>query len=290
MTLASRRTFAAVLAIALVVIYALTWSRRGENRQQQLQPPPHDPIPIATAPTPTPPAITPSNPISKTPLTPPPATDDPEAELVNKIALQKEALAALEAETYAKDPHLQVYEKFRDDPERWFGTNFAGGEKPLWEYQRPADPVEAKKRQKACQDLGILFGMSNFKELADVPQYTHLLTVSSEVLGRLQTSPKITYTGDRLIGWKEPIQENRTGEQVLADFAKRYELVTQKINELVQENQIPEDVVAYIKGRSIAASLMAAADIYTQTRTPPELTKMRGDLKRLELQLRNLQH
>jgi hypothetical protein len=89
------------------------------------------------------------------------------------------------------------------------------------------------------------------------------------------------WQNDRLIGYRQtspPVPAN-SFEEIMKEAGKRYDLALAEEEQIQRENNIPPAALAGVKYGCLYRMLDGAAQMYLDCRTPPEIQKLREDLR-----------
>jgi hypothetical protein len=213
--------------------------------------------------------------------------------LLDEIRDMKRKLAGLEADAFQKDPLLLTCDQFIEKAHAWVMEKHHGEMDAQARFFYSTNQVEAGQLRKLENDLSRLMNLMLLKELGDNTNFAPLIKSmfdNAEMLRQLNTNsvprPGQQYYPywqcDRLIGYRRTNAAGPTNSfaEIQTEIGKRYPLLTAKVAQIQQEQNIPPEAVAGIKYGYLYRMLDGAAEMYLDCRTPPEVRELREALRR----------
>jgi len=220
-------------------------------------------------------------------------------QLLGEIRDMKQKLADLEADAWRKDPTLLTCDQFIEKAHDWvMAKHQAEMDAEARYFLAVTNQPEAGKRRKLENDLSQIMDVILLKELGDNTNFAPVIKCTfdyREILRRVETDSVNTNSAahperyyfpywehDRLIGYRQtgPLVMTNSFAEVMKEIGKRYDLALARVAQIQRTNNIPPAALAGVKYGSLYRMLDGAAQTYLDCRTPPELQKLREDLRR----------
>ena len=220
-------------------------------------------------------------------------------QLLGEIRDMKQKLADSQAEAWQKDPMLLTCDLFIEKTHDWVMENHRAettGEAGY--FFASTNQPQAGQRRKLENDLSKIMNLILLKELSDNTNFAPLIKSTFDNLEMLRltntnsanansaTHPERGYfpywQQDRLIGYRQtrpPVLTNSFAE-IMKEVGKRYDVALAREAQIQRENNIPPAALAGVKYSYLYRMLDGAAEMYLDCRTPPEIQKLREDLRR----------
>lgn len=219
---------------------------------------------------------------------------NPEITIVSaNIAILEHSLSELAAQVYTKDPLLRLCEDYRETPNRWFATR-KNDLKALSDYLNVPDPSLARRRQKSYYEMQNLLAPLLIREIASDPGFAALLRAAMD-LPAVSGSDFNFDQLDHLIHLQSSGVKSRTGatnrlsfERAMAEIDKRYKIVEREVAKKQEQEAIPAVVFSAIKCDTANRLLSGLSTFYIDAKTPPELTTLRNEYRRLSSSLESV--
>jgi hypothetical protein len=152
------------------------------------------------------------------------------------------------------------------------------------------DQATVESRRRMESDLTRMMDFVLFKELGDntnfAPLQKSLYGILEEVFKQNTNNtarPDLFryWWFDRFIGYPDTNRPVADGSftNLQVQVGKRYEFILAGIAKFQQQKNIPTEVVAGLKYGHLYRTLDGMCEAYLETRTPPELQKLREDLR-----------
>ena len=214
-------------------------------------------------------------------------------QLLGEIRDMKQKLTDLEAEAWRKDPMLLTCDQFIEKAHDWvMAKHQAEMNAEAGYFLAVTNQPEAGERRKLESDLSQIMNLILLKELADNTNFAPLIksTFDNLEMVRLMDTNSAAHPErgyfpywqqDRLIGYRQtssPVLTNSFAE-VMKEIGKRYDLALARVAQIQRTNNIPPAALAGVKYGYLYRTLDGAAEMYLDCRTPPELQKLREDLR-----------
>jgi hypothetical protein len=219
----------------------------------------------------------------------------------------KQKLADSEAEAWRKDPMLLLCDQFIEKTHDWvMEKHQAENVAEAGYFFAVTNQPEAGERRKLENDLSRIMDVILLKELGDNTNFAPLIKSTFdnlEMLRLMDTNSVDTNSAahpergyfpywqqDRLIGYRQtspPVLTNSFAE-IMKEVGKRYDLALAREAQIQRTNNIPPAALAGLKYGYLYRTLDGAAEMYLDCRTPPELQKLREDLRRKLVDLARL--
>ena len=220
-------------------------------------------------------------------------------QLLGEIRDMKQKLTALEADAWRKDPMLLTCDQFIEKAHDWvMAKHQAEMNAEAGYFFAVTNQPEAGERRKLESDLSQIMNLILLKELGDNTNFAPLikstfnnlemirLMDTNSVNANSATHPERSYfpywQQDRLIGYRQtsPLMLTNSFAEIMKEVGKRYDLALARVAQIQRTNNIPPAALAGLKYGYLYRMLDGAAQTYLDCRTPPELQKLREDLRR----------
>jgi hypothetical protein len=219
-------------------------------------------------------------------------------QLLGEIRDMKQKLADSQAEAWRKDPMLLTCDQFIEKTHDWVMEKHQAENNAQARYFfASTNQLQAGQRRKLENDLSKIMDLILLKELGDNTNFAPLIksTFDNLEMFRLMntnsadassaTHPERGYfpywQQDRLIGYRQtrpPVLTNSFAE-IMKEVGKRYDLALAREAQIQRENNIPSAALAGVKYGYLYRMLDGAAEMYLDCHTPPEIQKLREDLR-----------
>ena len=217
---------------------------------------------------------------------------------LGEIRDMKQKLAGLEAEAWRKDPMLLACDQFIEKAHDWvMAKHQAEMNAEAGYFLAVTNQPEAGERRKLENNLSQMMNLILLKELGDNTNFAPLIksTFDNLEMVRLMATNSVNTNSaahpergyfpywqcDRLIGYRQtspPVLTNSFAE-IMKEVGKRYDLALARVAQIQRTNNIPPAALAGVKYGSLYRMLDGAAQTYLDCRTPPEVQKLREDLR-----------
>jgi hypothetical protein len=224
--------------------------------------------------------------------------------LLGEIRDMKQKLTGLEAEAWRKDPMLLTCDQFIGKTHDWvMAKHQAEMDAAARFFLAVTNRPEAGERRTLENDLSLIMNVILLKEQGDNTNFAPLIKSTFDNLEMIRlmdtnsvntnsaTHPERGYFPywqcDRLIGYRptSPLVLTNSFAEVMKEFGKRYDLALAREAQIQRTNNIPPAALAAFKYGSLYRMLDGAAQTYLDCRTPPEIQKLREDLRRKLVEL-----
>jgi hypothetical protein len=219
-------------------------------------------------------------------------------QLLGEISDMKQKLAALEADAWRKDPMLLTCDQFIEKTHDWvMEKHKTEMDAEAGYFLAVTNQPEAGERRKLENDLSQMMNLILLKELGGNTNFAPLIksTFDNLEMLRLMATNSVNtnsaahpergyfpyWEHDRLIGYRQtspPVPANSFAE-IMKEAGKRYDLALARVAQIQREQNIPPAALAGLKYGCLYRMLDGAAQMYLDCRTPPELGKLREDLR-----------
>jgi len=219
-------------------------------------------------------------------------------QLLGEIRGMKQQLTDLEADAWRKDPMLLTCDQFIEKAHDWvMAKHQAEMNAEAGYFLAVTNQPEAGERRKLESDLSQIMDLILLKELGDNTNFAPLIksTFDNLEMVRLMNTNSVDtnsaahpergyysyWQQDRLIGYRQtrpPMLTNSFAE-IIKEVGKRYDLALAREAQIQRTNNIPPAALAGLKYGYLYRMLDGAAQTYLDCRTPPELQKLREDLR-----------
>jgi hypothetical protein len=153
------------------------------------------------------------------------------------------------------------------------------------------DAATVESRRKLESDLTRMMEMILFHELGANTNFAPLQKTLYDIIGaafkqntNANNGPDlfIYWRFDRFIGYADTNRPSRDHSytNLQAQIGRRYDLLVAGLAKIQQEKNIPAEAVAGVKYGDLYRTLDGMCEVYLEVRTPPELQKLREDLRR----------
>jgi hypothetical protein len=212
--------------------------------------------------------------------------------LLGEIRDMKQRLAVLETNAWQTDPLLLTCDQYIEKAHGWVmekhGDELGAG---MTYFLSTNDQATVGSRRKLESDLTRLMDMILFKELGGntnfAPLQKSLYQIFEDVYQQNTNAtarPDIYayWWFDRFIGYPDTNRPtgNYSFTNLQAQINQRYDLLTAGLARIQQEKNIPAEALAGLKYGHLYRTLDGMCEVYLEVRTPPELQKLREDLRR----------
>ena len=198
--------------------------------------------------------------------------------LMARVAELETELNVLESNIYSTNLTLWTYQQYDGVIDKWYHSK--PSQRQAWsKYEYPTDVAEGKRRQKVCNEIHRLLVPVLFEEQLRDPDFGPLIKSAWEPLLKFKTG---FFEVDQLAGLpRVSIEPLNTWDNLLSAVHKRYPRYVAAIQERVQAERVPADVVSDIKDYAASQTLSGlTVEMFVPLNTPKELTEMRGKLDR----------
>jgi hypothetical protein len=215
-------------------------------------------------------------------------------QLLGEIRGMKQQLTDLEADAWRKDPMLLTCDQFIEKAHDWvMAKHQAEMNAEAGYFLAVTNQPEAGERRKLENNLSQMMNLILLKELGGNTNFAPLIksTFDNLEMVRLMATNSVAHPErgyfpywqqDRLIGYRQtspPVLTNSFAE-VMKEIGKRYDLALAREVQIQRTNNIPPAALAGLKYGYLYRMLDGAAQTYLDCRTPPEIQKLREDLRR----------
>ena len=210
---------------------------------------------------------------------------------LGEIRNLKEQLASLEKTAWQKDPLLLTCDKFIEQTHDWVVAKHHAEMAAESAYFFSTNPVEAGQLRKLESDLTRMVELILFKELGGNTNFSPLqisLYEIAEQFSRQTTNASSRqdicryWWFDRFIGF--PDTNRPAGDcsftNLQTQIGRRYEFLVAGLAKIQRDKNIPPEALAGLKYGHLYRTLDGMCEVYLEARTPPELQKLREDLRR----------
>ena len=210
---------------------------------------------------------------------------------LGEIRGMKEKLASLEKTAWQKDPLLLTCDQFIEKTHDWVMAKHHAEMQAELDYFSTTNPAEAEERRKLESGLTHMLEMILFHELGGNTNYARLQKSLYEIVEQFsrQTTNASSrqdicryWWFDRFIGF--PDTNRPAGDcsftNLQTQIGRRYDLLVAGLTKIQRENNIPPAAIAGLKYGHLYRTLDGMCEVYLEARTPPELQKLREDLRR----------
>jgi hypothetical protein len=212
---------------------------------------------------------------------------------LGEIRDMKQKLAGLEAEAWRKDPMLLACDQFIEKAHDWvMAKHQAEMDAEAGFFLAVTNQPEAGERRKLENDLSQIMNLILLKELGGNTNFAPLMKSTFdnlEMIRMMDTNstahPERGYfpywQQDRLIGYRQTSSAVLTNSfaEIMKEVGKRYDLALARVAQIQRTNNIPPAALAGVKYGCLYRMLDGAAQTYLDCRTPPEIQKLREDLR-----------
>jgi hypothetical protein len=208
--------------------------------------------------------------------------------LRGEIAALKRKLETVETAAYDKDPLLEIFGRYEGQAHEWVIKNHNKEISAADLHYRSGSEAELNKRTGSLEKLSDLIHMAIMRELSTNADFEPLLKAGFEALpARLRGSSYARQ--DSLLRYRpeKPAAAGANFDTYLAEIGDRYEVVMATIEQIQTEDSVPPDVVAGLMYRTLYQILDGGAETYVLAHTPPELSKLREQLRRKYTEMLN---
>jgi hypothetical protein len=209
---------------------------------------------------------------------------------LQEIREMRDKLLVTETNAWDRDPLLLICDRFIERTHEWVM------EKHRDEYQMSLtwfystnDQATVASRQRLARDLSDMMSLVIFKELDSNTNFAALQETCFEMIRDLmeKTANSAKPDGvfrywyfDRYIGYPtNPPSLDYSYTNLQTQISRRYDLLTSGIGKIQKEKEIPPEAIAGLKYGDLYRSLDGMCEMYLDARTPPELHKLREDLR-----------
>lgn len=210
---------------------------------------------------------------------------------LGEIRELKQKLAAQEKIAWQNDPLLLTCDQFIEKTHDWVMKKHHAEMAAESAFFYSTNPAEASARRKLESDLTRMIEMILFHELGGNTNYAPLQKTLYEILGEVFKQNTNATTGpdlyaywrfDRFIGYPDTNRPTRDHSftNLQAQIGRRYDLLVAGLAKIQQERNIPPEAIAGLKYGDLYRTLDGMCEVYLEIRTPPELQKLREDLRR----------
>jgi hypothetical protein len=219
-------------------------------------------------------------------------------QLLGEIRDMKQKLTDLEADAWRKDPMLLTCDQFIEKTHDWvMAKHQAEMNAEAGYFLAVTTQPEAGERRKLENDLSQMMNLILLKELGDNTNFAPLIKSTFDNLEMIRlmdtnsvnansaTHPERGYfpywQQDRLIGYRRtgPLVLTNSFTEVMKEIGKRYDLALARVAQIQRTNNIPPAALAGVKYGDLYRMLDGAAEMYLDCRTPPDVQKLREDLR-----------
>jgi hypothetical protein len=210
---------------------------------------------------------------------------------LKEIRETKEKLAVMETNTWQKDPMLLLCDRFIEKTHDWvMEKHHAELDAEADFFFSTNDTKTVESRRRLHSDLTRMMDMILLNELADNTNFAPIQRAVYDSVERIvQTATNASkpdvfqyWRFDRFIGYpgtNRPVANN-SYTNLQPQIHKRYDLLVAGIAKIQQQQNIPAQAVAGIKYGHLYRTLDGLCETYLDINTPPELQKLREDLRR----------
>jgi len=212
--------------------------------------------------------------------------------LLGDIRDMKSKLATLESDAWQKDPLLLTCDQFIEKTHDWvMARHHAEMEADMRYFLSTNDTATVESRRRLESDLTRMMEMILFHELGANTNFDPLQKTLYEIMGaafKQNTNANhgpdlfLYWRFDRFIGYADTNRPARDHSytNLQAQIGRRYDLLVAGLAKIQQEKNIPAEAVAGLKYGDLYRTLDGMCEVYLEVRTPPELQKLREDLRR----------
>jgi hypothetical protein len=212
--------------------------------------------------------------------------------LLGDIRDMKSKLATLESDAWQKDPLLLTCDQFIEKTHDWvMARHHAEMEADMRYFLSTNDTATVESRRRLESDLTRMMEMILFHELGANTNFAPLQKSLYKILEAAFKQNTNATSGpdlfvywrfDRFIGYADTNRPARDHSytNLQAQIGRRYDLLVAGLAKIQQEKNIPAEAVAGLKYGDLYRTLDGMCEVYLEVRTPPELQKLREDLRR----------
>lgn len=210
---------------------------------------------------------------------------------LGEIRAMKEQLAAQEKIAWQADPLLLTCDQFIEKTHDWVMQKHQAEMMAESAFFYSTNPVAAGELRKFESDLTRMVELILFHELAGntnfAPLQNSLFAIAAQ-FSRQDTNASSRqdicryWWFDRFIGFSDT---NRPAADcsftnLQTQISRRYDLLVAGLAKIQREKNIPPEAIAGLKYGHLYRTLDGMCEVYLEVRTPPELQKLREDLRR----------
>jgi hypothetical protein len=210
---------------------------------------------------------------------------------LGEVREMTETLAAQEKIAWQKGPLLLTCDQFIEKTHDWVMAKHHAEMEAEAAYFYSTNPAEAGSRRKLESDLTRMMELILFHELGENTNYAKLQKSVYDILGQVSEQNTNANTGpdlfaywrfDRFIGCPDTNRpsENHSFTNLQAQINRRYDLLVAGLAKIQREKNIPAEALAGLKYGELYRTLDGMCEVYLEARTPPELQKLREELRR----------
>lgn len=211
---------------------------------------------------------------------------------LGEIRDMKEQLASLEKTAWQNDPLLLGCDQFIEKTHDWVmakhHAEMAAGTRYFFSTN---DTATVEPRRRLESDLTRMMEMILFHELGANTNFAPLQKTLYEIIEtafKQNTNANhgpdlfIYWRFDRFIGYADTNRPSgdHSYTNLQAQISRRYDLLVAGLAKIQREKNIPAEAVAGLKYGDLYRTLDGMCEVYLEVRTPPELQKLREDLRR----------
>ena len=213
-------------------------------------------------------------------------------QLLDDIRDMKARLAALESDAWRKDPLLLGCDQFIERTHDWvMARHHAEMDAHMRYFFSTNDTATVESRRRLESDLTRMMEMILFHELGANTNFAPFQESLYEIIGtafKQNTNATggpdlfIYWRFDRFIGYADTNRPSgdHSYTNLQAQISRRYDLLVAGVVKIQQEKNIPAKALAGLKYGDLYRTLDGMCEVYLEVRTPPELQKLREDLRR----------